>query len=228
MCFGAIEVILQALGELTDSTQPTYIPSGSYTRSLAWMRQGKSTFPPYAINAPHGTIISGSYRTTPFCGFRAPLFPIELLVSYQHQVDRNLPFHIANIRDRLAELMALDSWLSYCGRQPEISGGNIHPGVGDLNQTMSTLVQRTMDSFSLEFENLEHTAVDGGLAIVEQTAGNLLDTLGWRVEGLSPPEKLFALVAMLRAAKMALCVTQGTDTSDLKDILSKDVQVYPV
>lgn len=235
VCIGAITVIIEALGLLTDFSQPVYIDSAYHARGLAWMRRGRSTFPPYGISAihHHGTVISGTYSTNHFPGFRAPLFPIELIRHYGFQVDRHLPSDATNLRARLTELMALDAWLSYCGRQPEICG---YPqvqytsvpvlGVGDLLYTMPTLVQRTMGSFTLEFANLERTALEGGQQIAQQIAENLLNTLGWKVEGLAPAEKLFALVAMLRTAKMALCIAQGTDTSALRDILLNNVQVH--
>jgi hypothetical protein len=236
-CVGAIAVILETIGMLTEFSQPVYLDTPCHPRGLDWMRSGLSTFPPYGVSANHhhGTVISGGYNTKIFPGYRAPLFQIELLRHYGFQVDRHQPSDAANLRARLTELMALDSWLSYCGRQPEICGhGPLSDlsisvvGVGDLLYTMPKLIERTMESFKFEFTNLERTAIDGGHQIVQQIAGNLLDTLGWKVEGLSPAEKLFALVAMLRASKMALCIAQGTDTSTLRGILLNDVQVHLV
>lgn len=222
---------------LTEFSQPVYLDTPCHPRGLDWMHSGLSTFPPYGVSANHhhGTVISGGYNTKIFPGFRAPLFQIELLRHYGFQVDRHQPSDAVNLRARLTELMALDSWLSYCGRQPEICGHGPPSdisisvvGVGDLLYTMPKLIERTMESFKFEFTNLERTAIDGGQQIVQQIAGNLLDTLGWKVEGLSPAEKLFALVAMLRASKMALCIVQGTDTSTLREILLNDVQVHLV
>ena len=235
-CFGAIAVILEALGILTEYSQPVYLNAGCHPRGLLWMQSGRSTHPPYGINPNHqGTIISGKYSQMSYPGFRAALFPIELLRDYQFQVDRRLLSDATTLRARLSELMALDSWLSYCGRQPEIceyrqaNGINdATSGVGVLLYTMPTLVKRTMDSFAFEFANLERTAEDGGLQFVREIAMNLLWTLGWKVEGLSPAETVFALVAMLRAAKMALCIAQGADTSALRGILLNDVQVHLV
>ncbi|KAJ5090781.1 hypothetical protein N7532_009465 [Penicillium argentinense] len=235
VCIGAIAVIIEALGILTEFTQPVFIDSVCHSRGLQWMSSGRSTFPPYGISANHhhGIVIAGIYTTTNFPGFRAPLFPIELLRHYGFQVDRHLPLDTANLRARLSELMALDAWLSYCGRQSEICGhinryDDSVPamGVGDLLYTMPTLVERTMNSFTYEFTDLESTAIDGGKQRVQEIAEKLLDTLGWKAECLSPAEKLFTLVAMLRSAKMGLCIAQGTDTSALRDILLNDVQVH--
>lgn len=242
VCIGAIVVIIDALGILTNFSQPVYLDSECHPRGLAWMHSGRSTFPPYGISANHhhGTVISGVYGTSSFPGFRTPLFKIELLRDYGFQVD-HLSSDAADLRSRLTELMALDAWLSYCGRQPEICGhGHGHAaqgnnnfnikvaGAGDLLYTMPTLVERTMNSFTFEFANLKQNAMDGGQQPIRQIAENLLDTLGWKVEGLAPAEKLFALVAMLRASKMALCIVRGTDTSALRDILLNDVQVHLV
>ncbi|KAH8693008.1 hypothetical protein BGW36DRAFT_410173 [Talaromyces proteolyticus] len=237
VCLGAIAVIIDSLGILTNFSQPVYLDSECHPRGLAWMHLGRSTFPPYGISANHhhGTVISGAYSTCSFPRFRAPLFKIELLRDYGFQVDRRLSSDAADLRSRLTELMALDAWLSYCGRQPEICGhaqgydSNVKvAGAGDLLYTMPTLVERTMNNFTFEFTNLKQTAMDGGQQPIRQIAENLLDTLGWKVEGLAPAEKLFALVAMLRASKMALCIAQGTDTSALRDILLNDVQVHLV
>jgi hypothetical protein len=230
VCYGAVAVILEALGQLTDFAHPVYVASECHERGLQWMMSGRSTFPPYGINSDHkGTIISGDYGATRFPGFRTPLFPLELLGDYKFQVSRSLPCNTKTLRARLTELMALDTWLSYCGRQPEICGQVVAPvEVGDLLYTMPMIVQRTMTSFTFEFAKLERTAMDGGWQMANQIAQNLLDTLGRKVEGLSPAETLFALVAMLRAAKMALCIAQGTDTSTLREILLNDVQVHVV
>lgn len=235
ICMGAITVAIEAIGLLTHQQQPVYLDLPSHPRGLDWMSSGLSTFPPYGISANHhhGTVISGAYSTRYFPGFRAPLFQIELLRHYGYQVDRGQHSDAANLRARLTELMALDSWLSYCGRQPEICGRRLSQdtivpaaGSGDLLYNMPTIVERTMRSFTFEFANLERSSIDGGHQIVQQIAGNLLDTLGWKVEGLTPAEKLFSLVALLRTSKMALCIAQGTDTSALRDILLNDVQVH--
>jgi hypothetical protein len=47
-------------------------------------------------------------------------------------------------------------------------------------------------------------------------------------EMLSEGEQLFAIVAVVRAAKMALCIVHGPSTVKLRDILVHDVQVYLV
>lgn len=197
VCFGAVAVILEALGILTGTSQPVYQDSQWHPRGVLWMQEGRSTFPPYSVNAnSQGTVISGRYDKTSYPGFQDPLFPIELLRGYQFQVDRHLPSDTTTLCARLSELMALDSWLSYCGRQPEICGLRCGPssandvdvpalGAANLLHTMPTLVQRMMESFAHEFATLERTAADGGLQFVQQIAHSVLETLGSKVEGLS-------------------------------------------
>lgn len=47
-------------------------------------------------------------------------------------------------------------------------------------------------------------------------------------EELTQPEQLYVLVALLRGIKAARCVLAGSDTSQVMDILLKDVQAHLV
>jgi hypothetical protein len=115
--------------------------------------------------------------------------------------------------------MALDSWLSFCGRLPEICNGR-----NNLVRDMPALVQKIMSDFEYEFRNVDRTATEGGWQIIKEMADLVLHELEKLT--LDDGEQLFTIVAVLRAAKMALCVVQGPSTVMLRDILLRDVQVY--
>ncbi|KAG7004548.1 hypothetical protein G7Y79_00024g054980 [Physcia stellaris] len=217
ICIGAVSVTLCILERFTDSSNFGYVDIQE--RCQAWIDAGRSTYPSYAHNANGGVVVSGIYKPVKFVSLETQIPPIELMHSYNHQVDRAY-FHSTEIvRENLGELMGLDSWLSICGRLSEISGGPTN-----LLRTLPTLVQRIMTEFNLEFSSLDRTSSDGGLRIIQTIADSLLQL--FVEQGLSSPEQLFTTVALLRTAKVALCVARGSDTSGLTDILVHDVQVY--
>lgn len=186
---------------------------------LNWTYAGKTTYPSYAHNSKGGIVVSGVYRPTKFSAFERAIAPIELLYSYDYQVDRS-PLHTAeSVTESIAELVGLDSWLSMAGRLPEIMGGR-----SDLLRTLPTLIQRIMTDFRLEFESLDRTSNNGGLQIIQTIAEALLLTL--HEQNLTEAEQLFMIVALLRTAKVGLCIARGPDTSKLADVLKNDVQVY--
>lgn len=219
-CLGAIVTVLEALEYYTDRSNLRYIDSLPWCEH--WLYQGKTTFPSYAINAMGGIIIPTEDELVNFECFNSPMPAIQLLRSYHQQIDR-FSYQGTNdiVIDRLTELMALDSWLSFCGRQPEI-----YDGRNNLLHSMPMLIQKIMTNFEYEFSNLDCTSADGGHQIVKELAGVIAHTL--EKEMLSEEEQLFTVVAMLRAAKMALCCLNGPNTVKLRDIFIHDVQVYLV
>lgn len=219
-CLGAIVTILEVLEYYTDSSTLTYVDTLPWCEQ--WLYQGKSTHPSYAVNAMGGIIVPTEYHSVKFENYNAPMPAIQLLRSYHRQIDPS-SYQGANdmVIERLAELMALDSWLSFCGRQPEI-----YDGRNNLLQSTPMLVQKMMSDFDYEFSSLDRTSADGGHQIVKELAALIAHTL--EKEMLSEEEQLFTIVAMLRAAKMALCLLNGPDTLKLRDIFMKDVQVYLV
>jgi hypothetical protein len=219
-CFGGIAVMLEALQNFTDASTLRYVERQPHCED--WVYKGNTTYPSYAINAMGGLIVSGKYKRVKFDAFRTLIPPIELLRSYDDQVNRSVFGGTTRTTvERLGELMALDSWLSFCGRLPEICNGR-----KNLLQSTPALVQKIMTDFEYEFMTLDRTATEGGLQIIQETAE--LVVLALEKEMLSEGEQLFAVVAMLRAAKMALCVVQGPSTVKLRDIILQDVQVYLV
>jgi len=219
-CFGAVVTMLEALEYFTDNSTLRYVEKQPYCED--WMYQGKSSYPSYAINAMGGVIVSAKYSRVKFEAFNTKIPPIELLRSYEYQVNRpSMGGNTRGVVERLGELMGLDSWLSFCGRLPEI-----YDGRNDLLRSMPALVQKIMIDFEYEFSCLQRTRIEGGQQINKEMAELIVRTL--EKEMLSEEEQLFAIVAVLRAAKMALCVVHGPDTVKLRDILVNDVQVYLV
>lgn len=217
VCIGAISVVLRALDAFTDSSTRKYVSANEH--GLNWIRAGKTTYPSYAINAMGGIVIAGTYQPVEFEMFSQRIPPIELLHSYEHQVNRKFHQDTQTVMDNLAELMGLDCWLSFCGRLPEI-----YDGPSNLLRHLPALVQHIMSDFEFEFANLDRTSNNGGFQIIQDIADSLIGAL--KKQNLIDPEQLFALVALLRAAKMALCVIHGTDTKNLRDVFLHDVQVY--
>lgn len=218
ICLGAISVLLKVLGTFTNATNCRYVKS-SPPHFLDWLRAGKRTYPSYAHNAKGGIVACGTYESANFTAFKHAVTPIELLYSSEHQVDRSVIQTARSVTDSICELIGLDSWLSMAGRLPEITGGP-----SNLLRTLPTLLQRLMTDFVLEFSNLDRTPNDGGLQIIQTIAEALLQTL--IEENLSEAEQLFTSIALLRTAKVGLCVVRGPDTAKLGDVLKHDVQVY--
>ena len=221
VCIGAISTILKGLDVLTDSSTRRYVQTQQ--RCQDWIRAGNVTYPSYAVNAKGGVVVSGLYRPVPFAGFPNHLPPIELLHSYDSQVRRGVRHQqqqLSVIVDDMAELMGLDTWLSFCGRTPPI-----HDGPSNLLRTLPALAQRILSDFEFEFANLDRTtSTDGGFELIQTVAESL--TAALTEQNLSEPERLFAMVAFLRAAKTALCVVRGSDTAKLREVLEQDIQVY--
>ena len=217
VCIGAISVLMNVLDRLSEPSHCSYV--AVQDRCQAWIDAGKSTFPSYAHNADGGVIVSGVYDAVKFRLFEKEIPPIELLHSYRYQVSRAYLHSTQVVRENLGEIMGLDCWLSFCGRLPEIS-----EGPANLLRTLPTLVQGTMTEFQLEFSSLDRTSRDGGLRIIQTITDSLLQSFS--EHRLSTAEQLFMSVALLRTMKLALCVARGTDTTELRDVLVHDVQVY--
>ena len=217
ICIGAISVLLNVLQNFTNSSNCKYVQSQDRCRS--WIDIGRSSFPGYAHNANGGVVVSGIYEVVNFECLSGRVPPIELLYSYNHQVDRAYYKSTLRVKESLGELVGLDSWLSFCSRLPEISNGPCN-----LLRVLPSLIQRTMTEFDFEFSSLDRTSRDGGLEIIQTIADSLLQSL--RDQNLSAAEQLYAAVAIIRTVKFGLCVARGIDTSQLREILVHDVQVY--
>ncbi|KAL8786097.1 MAG: hypothetical protein Q9213_002960 [Squamulea squamosa] len=216
-CIGTISVLLKSLESFTNGSNFGYVPIQYHNRQ--WIRLGNTTYPSYAHNAAGGVVVAGTYKASVFDAFKSLIAPLELLQSYDYQVNRNFSSSAQAIIDATAEIMGLDSWLSISGRQSEI-----FDGPSSLLRTLPTLIQQIATDFHLEFTSVDRTSKDGGSRIIETISESFLGYL--KEQQLSDAEQLFCIVALLRAAKMALCVARGTDTAMLREVLVHDVQVY--
>lgn len=217
VCLGAISVLLSVLNKVASSSNLRYVPLQDYCQ--AWTDAGRSTYPSYAHNANGGVVATGFYELVESKSFANQIPVIELLHSYRHQVNRTYFHSTQSVRENLGELVGLDSWLSICGRMPEIS-----EGPANLLRTLPTFIQSSMMDFQLEFSSFDRTSHGGSLRIMQTITSSLIQCFA--EHHLSPAEQLFTSVAMLRTVKLALCVARGTDTSRLRDVLLHDVQVY--
>ncbi|KAI4116893.1 MAG: hypothetical protein LQ338_007642 [Usnochroma carphineum] len=217
VCVGAISIFLKTIEKFTNKSNFRYIASHDYCKE--WLRLGRTTYPSYAHAANGGVVAAGVYEKTTIGAFESAIAPLELLRSYDFQVDRSYYPSARAVVENTAELMGLDSWLSICGRTSEIVDGSSH-----LLQNLPTLIQQIMMDVDLEFSSIDRASRDGGSRIIKTISGSLLQYL--KEQQLSKAEQLFALVALLRTAKMALCIVRGTDTAQLHDVLVHDMQVY--
>lgn len=219
VCVGAIQVILQALLGLTNDSFIQYVHPGLQVQYFRWADEGKSTFPAYAINARNGVVVGGQYRKVNVSAFVKAIPPLELHYSYEHQVGVHWIKDDRSSQEKTAELMSLDSWLSICGRTPEIRKGR-----GDLLQRTPAIVQFVMGDYEDDFRDLIISAQEGGFQAIQDVTRNVMDTL--EDQRLSEAEQIYVLVAMLRAVKVARSIIQGVDTQIVEKIILKDIQVY--
>ncbi|KAL9634773.1 MAG: hypothetical protein Q9204_002866 [Flavoplaca sp. TL-2023a] len=220
MISGALSAILEALSARLDKRNLQYIPRyGEVEEVLEWASGGRSTWPMYAMNARGGVIVQENKTKFRFQGFASKIAAVKLLHNYTWQVERYTEPTQAD--EKLAELMMLDSWLSICGREPEILNG-----ASDLRHNMPLLIGFMFDEFAARFENLDRTANEGGLQRIQSVARSLLATLD--DERLSAAEQNFTIVAMLRTAKVGSCIANGPNTWHIRNILNTDTRVWLV
>lgn len=217
---GTTAVILEALLGLTDDLSLQYSPVHQ-EGTWSWLMEGKTTFPPYARNARGGVIVGGSYEAVSFKAFEQKLPPIQLLHCYDYQVSKVPRVDDVSVLGRQLELMAIDSWLSAAGRSSEIMDG-----AANLLRTTPALVGKLMQEFGYDFGGLDFTATEGGLQVIQGIVGELMDT--FEEEALSEAEQIFVLVSLLRTAKVALCISLGPSTEQVREYLATDIQVFMV
>ncbi|OBT53056.1 hypothetical protein VE04_07547 [Pseudogymnoascus sp. 24MN13] len=116
-------------------------------------------------------------------GFKSVIPALELLYSYDWQVDKCKRDQMGYADEQNVQLMRLDSWLSYVGRTDEISGGPHH-----LLKSTTALIQLLIDDFEVDFQNINLSAEEGGLQDIQGLAANVMDFL--TDEGLNEAEQL--------------------------------------
>ncbi|KAL8649935.1 MAG: hypothetical protein Q9226_005366 [Calogaya cf. arnoldii] len=217
---GAISAVLEALSDHADARTLQYISRDERLEPFSqWAEDGKSTWPIYATNARGGVAVHEDSTKVEFPGFTSKMPAVRLLLSYRWQTE-----HYTKPKrpeETIAELMMLDSWLSMCGRQPEITDG-----ASNLLRNMPKLIQFLFEEFGEGFGNLDRTANEGGLQQIRTVALSLSETLG--DEKFSQAEQLFTLVALLRTAKVDLSITDGPETWQVYDALETNTRVWLV
>lgn len=217
---GIIAVVLEALLGFMDRDSLQY--SWSHSQGVwNWLQAERSTFPPYARNGRGGVVVTGNYRPVTFDAFDQKLPPLRLLHCYDYQVDRYPRIDDISSLNRQLELMTVDSWLSIVGRTPEITNGP-----ANLLRTAPALIEKLILEFGWKFEDLDFYANEGGLQVIQDIAGDLMDALG--DESLTEAEQVFILVALIRTAKFALVILLGPSTEMAQGLLAVDTQVHLV
>lgn len=231
VCRSMLVVMLQALLGFTNAQSLRYV-DGYKLPNREWLKSGKSTFPPYAHNARNGVVIGGIYEPINFrvvepttdSGsqlFREPLPPIELLHSYEYQVNDNTKRDDTTIIDKQLELTSLDSWLSLAGRTLEIANGGF-----ELTRTTPALVSEVFWDWQPQLQTLDGTASDGGLQDIQLMTDLFIQT--YLNRNMSKAELLFLIVAIIRTAKVAIYITLGPSTAQVQDELKSNIPVYLV
>lgn len=218
---GALMAIMEALSLQLGEQNLKYVSpcSDEVEEALKWASGGRSTWPMYAINARGGITVQENKAKYPFPGFASRIAAVELLNHHRWQVERYM--EPTETDEKLAELMRLDSWLSVCGREPEILDG-----ASDLRHNMPLLIQFLIVEFQDRFRKLGRTSNEGGFQRIRNVARSLLATLN--NEKLSAAEQIFTIVAMLRTAKVAACIITGANTEQIRSILLTDTRVWLV
>jgi hypothetical protein len=225
ICSGAVAIILESLLGFSNKEHEPYVRyvkparSNVYRALRRWTRNGHITWPSYAHNARGGVVASVPFSAFKYPEFESPMPAIDLVSSYDHQVSRTKQITDRDRDNDMCELMLLDSWLSLAGRQKEIISGP-----SNLLKRTAPLIQYLIDDFQLEFEALEWGRNEGGLQQIQAVAASFMDALS--DEMLSEVEQIFLLVAMLRAAKVGFCISNGKDSRIIDDFLKNDAQVY--
>ncbi|CAO1606182.1 hypothetical protein XANCAGTX0491_009683 [Xanthoria calcicola] len=221
-CRGTISVVLEALlGYLNTRNLQFVSEEHELEDFLKWASLGQSTWPIYATNARGGVVVESHYAKVEFSGFASSMAAVKLLYDYRWQTtDYTLPGSALE-EYKTAELMMLDSWLSICGRQPEIFSGR-----SSLLHKMPNILESLEYRFWEPFSELDQTASEGGLQHIQQEVRTLEEFLARK--RLSEAEQFFTLVAMLRTVKIAVCISAGPSTSRVDSILKSDSRVWLV
>ena len=219
---GTISVVLEALSGYLDTRNLQFVSEEQELEDfLKWASLGESTWPIYAINARGGVVVQAHYTKVEFSNFASSMAAVKLLYDHRWQTTEYTLPGSALEEYKTAELMMLDSWLSICGREPEIGNGG-----ASLVHTMPSMLASLHDVFYDAFLRIDRTTSEGGLQQIQEVVRDLIEFLVRK--RLSEAERLFTLVAMLRTAKVAVCVSTGPSTSQIKSILKSDARVWLV
>jgi hypothetical protein len=209
-------VIIDALSRLTEITYGQYADN-----HREWLAEGKSTWPPYAINSKNGVVVGGNYQGTNFEMFSHPLPAIKLLHNEHHQHKLELEYSTTSIIERQVELTYLDSWLSLCGRLPEIDFGP-----AGIIESAPLRIDEVIYVLAPDLVTLHFSANVGGSQDIAKVADKLISTIeNW---GMGKAEQVFFYVGLLRTIKVAICILMGPSTSRVMSVLESETPVFLV
>jgi hypothetical protein len=209
-------VIIEALSRLIEITY------GDYSEEhKKWLVEGKSTWPPYAINAKNGVVVGGKYTGVKFPMFSLPLPPIKLFGSALHQHNLEPKYSTRSIVERQMELTYLDSWLSLCGRLLEID-----LGASKLIQTTPVRIDQVIDFIGPDLVALRFGANDGGMQKISRVVDDLIRII--ERFRMGEAERVFFCVALLRTVKVGICIKMGPSTRRVMDDLQSETPVFLV
>jgi hypothetical protein len=225
---GSLIVFLEAVLSFFPHPSIRYVGSGwgmqsertsSFLQTAHWMRSNLSSYPSYASNARGGVIADGTYFLTQINAFKLPVPTLDLLYSYEWQVDASACDDDIRTNDLTLEIVRLDAWLSYVGRMPEITNSR-----HNLLVKTPVMVKMIYDDLGSDFISMEETASEGGLQDIQLIAAVLIDFL--TLEQLAEAEQLFVIVAGIRTAKVCECIARGQNTTYLRKFFYSDMQAH--
>jgi hypothetical protein len=226
---GSLIVFLEAVLSFFPHPSIRYVKGGwgiiqsertaSFLQTARWMQANESSYPSYASNARGGVIADGTYFLTKISAFKRPVPTLDLLYSYEWQVDAGACDDDIRTNDLTLEIVRLDAWLSYVGRLPEITNSR-----HNLLVKTPVMVKMIYDDLGNDFISMEETASEGGLQEIQLIAAVLIDFL--TLEQLTEAEQLFVIVAGIRTAKVCECIARGQDTTHLTDFFCSDMQAH--
>ncbi|KAI0874973.1 hypothetical protein GGS24DRAFT_489656 [Hypoxylon argillaceum] len=215
------------------------------------LREGKHTWPPYAVNARGGfmtTSLSQSSEAITFAAFgkHEPLPPVILLDSVRRShlklpsgkrggsetksggspASSSSSSSAANLaRDRLVELAALDCWLWRASEARGVAeGGSGAAVVVNAPAIVEEVWLEFGQRIMTDWEEQGVRPHDRGDAGVRSLARAISRWLAGFL--VSPAEQYFVWVAFLRAAKAMVCVDGGPRTGQVLDIFKADSLVF--
>ncbi|KAI0465550.1 hypothetical protein F4859DRAFT_377378 [Xylaria cf. heliscus] len=212
------------------------------------LREGKHTWPPYAVNARRGfmtTSLSQSSETIKFAAFRDhELLPPLVLLESVRRSHLKLPsakkggsatssggsptsMPVSSgaaglARDRLVELASIDCWLWRASEARSVAEGVSGAAV---TVNAAAIVEEIWLVFGQRImDEWEEQMHERGDARVQSLARTMSRWLAGILE--SPAERYFVWVAFLRATKAMVCVDNGPKTGSVLDIFKADSLVF--
>ena len=156
MSKGGTPATLEALTGLLATRNLQYVSESNEVAKIceSALDGGRSTWPVYAINARGGVVVEEDDATFEYPGLMSNLPAVKLLKDYHWQTESYAKTTL--IEWQLADLMMLDTWLSICGREPEILDGD-----SDLIHNTPLLIQFLFEVFENRFRKFDRSANEG-------------------------------------------------------------------